>query len=137
MVQGVDALRELMILVNRSRDYAGTIPVTPQEIMNMVDNDPGKLQNILDYAKQIEPNSTVGEDMGPKFVNKLARQWTKLDTHLSNKDFGAIKAYFQNEKRYSKLTLDQQQLLESMHFEEEEFVEGGDGKWIFPARRPR
>ena len=135
MVQGVDALQELMILVNRERAYMGDDPVTPQEVLNMVSDNPDRLQSVLDYAKEIEPNSSVGEDMGTNFVSKLSRQWTKIDTQLSNKDFKAIRGYFQNEHGVSELTWDQQQLLESMHFEDTDFVAGGGWEVDFGSER--
>ena len=72
------------------------------------------------YAKEVEPNSAVGEMMGPDFVKELGQQWKSIgETQLYNLDYTAIRKYFQKKQGYSKLTPNQKKILESMHFEED------------------
>ena len=81
-----DALRDIMTLLQRERStndaYGADEPVTAQEVLEFANNDPEELQELLNKAKELSPDSRVGEDIGENFVAQLVDDWQLLPSDI-------------------------------------------------------
>ena len=122
-----DTLRDIMTLLQRERDtndaYGDDEPVTAQEVLEFANNDPEELQELLNKAKELSPDSRVGEDIGENFVAQLVDDWQLLpsDIKLQQMDWRKIRRYLEGRRTFSQLTPKQAKLVDSLRYEDTEF----------------
>lgn len=132
-MEGYEKLNEMIFVLQTFQDsnpeYAGDQPVSARDVLNMVNQDPRNLQQMLDYVKE-QSGDLVGVDITPNFVADLADDWNLLpsDIQLLHLDYSAIVDYFDRTKTYAQLTVRQQRYLESLRYTDDDFtVDGGMG----------
>ena len=133
MSHGFSEIIEIVTLLQNFNDLAakvsGTPPevVQPRDILQMLNENPGSLQQIMNMARD-NPSyygMTESETSGfsSDYVDDLFNQWRFLpsDYNLALEDYNALDAYFRQNKQLSSLSDRQLDLLESLTYQADDF----------------
>ena len=107
------------------------VPVTAQELLNAINNEPEILREILEQEALDavdNPLDFVGESTSATEMATLGNDYNLLPSEikLGTLDFRNVKKYLRGTKAFSNLTPTQQELIRTLQYDDAKFFEVGD-----------